>query len=1404
MGTPGEDLFNMASNNLIPVEHPVKVIVGSTWGIIRNVKGVFQNKKMLISALVLGGIWLLLAILSAVGVEFAPLKWLSIATFAHGGLSTNPVEIVGGLVGKSVYGAVVLSMLSGGFGGVGIGIKKVFTNLKALDPKRLSLFLIGLGVALVSYNFMAGAPEIIDFTVAIAALLMVLRSIGNYNGFLRRLVASLTASKNKKMRSENVSHVNLILSGAAVGFVLAIPMSLIPLGWVGYLIGGVAFVAGGALYFSKPEAAAALLALCLVLQGIIPAFAITITVDDTEHLPYDQPNAYHYDYDDGYWDSATNSKKYYDFEEVVGVSEAPYNVTESSYSRDFEFMVRINDYDERQYKPLTYDQIYVTLHNIPADVPIEYNDLFFADQINYGKPFQELWTTPDPPSDVTSSRNFMARQGDAFNVKVTTFRKPDAIYNKAIPSRPLDTDIWTYFVSLFSTSNYVEDIKTHYKLEGAEMSNTTLFGYPALVFTVDDKRSTDMGQDGSLSITNHYTYRKVVFLYIDDVLLPVDNDVERDENNKVEAVNDRAIIVELDMESMYSAAYSYSKDVRNTVGFAAVYAEHQAKEQALLAEYRNRLDEYLETADQIAVDVRHVVKVADQSAMIGVDTDASEASGEEGEMAVSVPEAIVIGALSVVAALGAAGGVAASSSAVSASAGAAAAAAAGKNADELTKRSTYQMRIRKDFGNKIKIGASPVTVYAKMVEITESGQVVERPDMTSGISIRSGASPIVVEGNKQVEQYAGALVSAERVKDRDTTSEQTGVVVFAYTGESGVFENRVKFHLVGDPYIAFDNMPTTSGVMICEMIRGDGLEYNVTFEVKDFMNPPEVSVENSHADVICECVELSENRYKIQISNRTAKADKLDAEKIQLKIFVKAENEKELATSECVLIAYPEGLSVEGPIEDGHLIVRSYLNEAAGDLDAKIKPTNFHLKLAVVEQAEGESPRALLVPMSAVSIEFAELRSDDSHTATILEKYEFEWLLDHAKSGLFTIAPKSCLPELTSPYYAVLPVTGTYKGVSYALELPIRLKGEQESPMKAREEELKKLLERIRNYMPPDEWSSVLGKIKQQQDSLSVTEMRLMSKSIISTAQARWLDEYKAEMSWSDQLDWIIYGLEWAKWFGDQAFAYVATVYTGPVGEAILSPAKEIFTSMIGEVGVQIVYGETFDFEKLQIMNHLSTALDNLVMTAADPQTLNVRQLASVLAGFLIINMAKNYVVNVDKNGNRDFYKTMTDAFSNLTSNAMKILASDLFGKAMRSPQARNAMNTQCGKWVRENLQKYLPDMESHFDNAFANGIVSVEKLAIVEKYITEFVGMGASTVYTKLSEHKLTSSPDDVIFTISIWKDVHGEEVFVDLSLKAIGEKLYDFMFESIFAIFPFASTAVKFNEDPPFYSEA
>lgn len=109
----GEVIFDMPEGISRYVDHPFKVLISSVKGGIRNFKGVFSNRKMLIASSILGLVWLALAILKAFDVNVVGLDWLSIGTFAHGGLSANPVEIFGGIFGKAVYATMLLSLLNG-------------------------------------------------------------------------------------------------------------------------------------------------------------------------------------------------------------------------------------------------------------------------------------------------------------------------------------------------------------------------------------------------------------------------------------------------------------------------------------------------------------------------------------------------------------------------------------------------------------------------------------------------------------------------------------------------------------------------------------------------------------------------------------------------------------------------------------------------------------------------------------------------------------------------------------------------------------------------------------------------------------------------------------------------------------------------------------------------------------------------------------------------------------------------------------------------------------------------------------------------------------------------------------------------------------------------------------------
>ena len=92
---------------------PLKVLYGGIKSIVKNFKSSVKSKRQLIPAIVLGVIWIILIFLRLLGANTVPVNFLSFLTFAQGGLSSNPVHVVGGLIGKGVFASLVLSFFVG-------------------------------------------------------------------------------------------------------------------------------------------------------------------------------------------------------------------------------------------------------------------------------------------------------------------------------------------------------------------------------------------------------------------------------------------------------------------------------------------------------------------------------------------------------------------------------------------------------------------------------------------------------------------------------------------------------------------------------------------------------------------------------------------------------------------------------------------------------------------------------------------------------------------------------------------------------------------------------------------------------------------------------------------------------------------------------------------------------------------------------------------------------------------------------------------------------------------------------------------------------------------------------------------------------------------------------------------
>lgn len=224
---------------------PFGALAGGVKSIFRNISSVFGNKRKLIPAVVLSVIWAILIIMKSVGYDPFPVQIISILTFAHGGLSSSISHIIGGVIGKGLVAALVMSLFSGGFmSSTGRGIKRFFQSLNIGKPQAAGFFLVGAGVAFILYNFAAGFASIGQSMAAFSALLLSLRALGSQAGFLRSFIGGIITRKGSQV---NVMSLNKIVSGMAVGFLVAIPLSAIPFAYTPYLIGAIALIAGTVL-----------------------------------------------------------------------------------------------------------------------------------------------------------------------------------------------------------------------------------------------------------------------------------------------------------------------------------------------------------------------------------------------------------------------------------------------------------------------------------------------------------------------------------------------------------------------------------------------------------------------------------------------------------------------------------------------------------------------------------------------------------------------------------------------------------------------------------------------------------------------------------------------------------------------------------------------------------------------------------------------------------------------------------------------------------------------------------------------------------------------------------------------------------------------------------------------------
>jgi hypothetical protein len=223
---------------------------------------VLKNPKQMLPTVLLGLVWLVLALLGSFGINPFPVRILSFLTFAQGGMFGGVFGAVGGILGKVAVAAflnaaiVPLFQKKAPFSGIGGGIKGFFSGIAVKSITAVAPLLGGVGASLLLYAFMNSNQSLQNSMVGIIAFVMLLQNLGRQGGFLWGLAFS-AANSLSKGRTPSYISVTRCISGMTLGFALGVALSVIGLRWcsgLGVLLLLVALISG-VVSKNKKEAA---------------------------------------------------------------------------------------------------------------------------------------------------------------------------------------------------------------------------------------------------------------------------------------------------------------------------------------------------------------------------------------------------------------------------------------------------------------------------------------------------------------------------------------------------------------------------------------------------------------------------------------------------------------------------------------------------------------------------------------------------------------------------------------------------------------------------------------------------------------------------------------------------------------------------------------------------------------------------------------------------------------------------------------------------------------------------------------------------------------------------------------------------------------------------------------------
>lgn len=621
----------------------------------------------------------------------------------------------------------------------------------------------------------------------------------------------------------------------------------------------------------------------------------------------------------------------------------------------------------------------------------------------------------------------------------------------------------------------------------------------------------------------------------------------------------------------------------------------------------------------------------------------------------------------------------------------------------------YKMFISKDFGDAIRKGAAPVIVRARIMEIDANGMRKPRLDLTERISV-SGESLQI--GSVTMD---GMWVNAQIYAYEENNAKE-GTVVFNFNGEGGVFRNRVVFRLTGKPYIVFPDAPSYSDGMYLKMIADDPETYSVRFFFEDAVGEPAKLLFSPGERFRASARAADTVRTYYADVNALYGTDRNSIYAIPEREYIGIHAEfmnGDVVDGGFNVDIWPKGLSVSSRhVINDRIMIDTAPNTEAGDLDYRIRPTEFEVKLAYRDSVSG---KPVFLTGQDLNPQFSNLYQVEKYGKMFTDN--FRYTID-TQFNLYSIEPQNSLPMLKDFYEAMMDIKCEAGGNVYTQSMPLAFCGEKPLlPVSMEWEAVFKKLKRDIEIFGIGRDPQINAMLRNPRIH-SADELRDLRRKIIEAGVAFYMEYGEAYQDYEKLITKYIVIAGTMVSAGDLAVEYILKYYFAGYGTIVAkfsNPLKNLLCTYLGEYianGNIDAAPDFIDTVQKGCEEALSTAITgifwgddltkdvNTIVTLGDKTLMHITKppvteqikdvLGYVIATYLLLRFVYHY--NKGEDGEKgDIYKSVRASVADLSLSMLKAWFLDMVSE--KCVALFGKIGEACGKMYKKTCQNKINEL---------------------------------------------------------------------------------------------------------------